>query len=151
VTTDLGERRAQQQELYGAPLGDLAGRVMVALGLSQGRLASALGLSAPMLSQLISAQRVKIGNPAVVHRLQALLHLAESVDQHTPDEIAVRINEIRDEQATLTSVGEEARDGALATLRASATPTELRAAAAATQAPGLAALLLEAAGGAPRG
>ena len=38
-----------------------------------------LGLSAPMLSQLMSGQRAKIGNPAVVQRVQALQELAGQV------------------------------------------------------------------------
>ena len=57
----------QQRALYGEPLADTAARVMGALGLTQARLAQVLQISAPMMSQLISAQRVKIGNPAVVH------------------------------------------------------------------------------------
>ncbi|MGC4939625.1 helix-turn-helix domain-containing protein [Kribbella sp. DT2] len=62
----------QQTELYGEPLGDLVRRIAGTLGLTQARVADVIGLSAPMLSQLMSAQRVKIGNPNVVSRLQAL-------------------------------------------------------------------------------
>jgi hypothetical protein len=67
----------QQLELYGEPLGETVRRVAPPLGLTQGGLAQVIGLSAPMLSQLMSAQRVKIGNPAVVSRLRALSELAD--------------------------------------------------------------------------
>lgn len=68
-----------QRELYGEPLADVLGRVMATFTLKQASLASVLGISAPMLSQLMSAHRVKIGNPAVVLRLQALQDLAQRV------------------------------------------------------------------------
>jgi hypothetical protein len=42
-----------------------------------------------MMSQLISAQRVKIGNPAVLHRLQMLGDLCDEVDQGRIDPGAV--------------------------------------------------------------
>lgn len=71
--------RAQQQDLYGAPLGDYVKDAAETLGLTQARVAEVLGLSAPMLSQLVNAQRVKIGNPAVVQRLRDLSDLAEDV------------------------------------------------------------------------
>ncbi|WP_431945442.1 DNA-binding protein [Actinacidiphila sp. bgisy167] len=68
-----------QRTWYGEPLGVLCRRLMEILGLNQARLAGVLGLSAPMLSQLMSGQRAKIGNPAVVQRLQALEELAAEV------------------------------------------------------------------------
>ncbi|PWI41203.1 DNA-binding protein [Streptomyces sp. ICBB 8177] len=71
--------RERQREWYGEPLGDLFRRLIAGLGLNQARLAALLGLSAPMLSQLMSGQRAKIGNPAVVQRMQALLELAADV------------------------------------------------------------------------
>src|SRR4051794_12408482 len=64
--------RELQRELYGEPLDELVGRVAGALGITQGRLAEALGLSPAMLSQLRSAQRVKIGTPVVLDRLRTL-------------------------------------------------------------------------------
>ncbi|MET9316287.1 DNA-binding protein [Kribbella sp. NPDC003505] len=67
----------QQVELYGEPLGEVVRRITATLGLTQGGLAQVIGLSAPMLSQLVSAQRVKIGNPAVVSRLRAVSELAD--------------------------------------------------------------------------
>ncbi|MEV0798649.1 DNA-binding protein [Kribbella sp. NPDC050281] len=67
----------QQIELYGETLGETVRRVAPPLGLTQSALAQVIGLSAPMLSQLMSAQRVKIGNPAVVSRLRAVSELAD--------------------------------------------------------------------------
>lgn len=71
--------RAAQEQLYGEPLADLFRRLMATFDCTQGALATTLGISAPMLSQLMSANRVKIGNPAVVLRLQALQDLAQRV------------------------------------------------------------------------
>ena len=67
----------QQVELYGEPLGEVVRRITGGLGMTQGGLAQVIGLSAPMLSQLVSAQRVKIGNPAVVSRLRAVSELTD--------------------------------------------------------------------------
>jgi hypothetical protein len=83
----------QQIELYGEPLGEVVRRVAGPLNLTQSALAQVIGLSAPMLSQLMSAQRVKIGNPAVVSRLRAVSELADlavagEIDpDHLPDEL----------------------------------------------------------------
>ncbi|MGW8377740.1 DNA-binding protein [Streptomyces sp. ODS28] len=71
--------RELQSQWYGEPLGTLFRRLIDDLGLNQARLASVLGLSAPMLSQLMSGQRAKIGNPAVVQRVQALQELSGEV------------------------------------------------------------------------
>jgi len=89
--------RQQQTELYGEPLGDLLRRIGGALGLTQAGLAETIGLSAPMLSQLMSAQRVKIGNPAVVARLHALDELAARVAAGNlePAEVAAAVDEVR--------------------------------------------------------
>lgn len=71
--------REQQTTWYGEPLGTLFRRLIADLGLNQARLAVVLGLSAPMLSQLMSGQRAKIGNPAVVQRVRSLQELATEV------------------------------------------------------------------------
>lgn len=71
--------RELQSQWYGEPLGTLFRRLIEDLGLNQARLATVLGLSAPMLSQLMSGQRAKIGNPAVVQRVQSLQELAAQV------------------------------------------------------------------------
>ncbi|MGW3243302.1 helix-turn-helix domain-containing protein [Streptomyces sp. NPDC001070] len=86
-----------QRTWYGEPLGVLFRRLMESLGLNQARLAGVLGLSAPMLSQLMSGQRAKIGNPAVVQRLQALQELAGEVAGGvvTAADAGARMEEIR--------------------------------------------------------
>jgi transcriptional regulator with XRE-family HTH domain len=68
----LAVNRERQRELYGAPLGDRVRTLTSALGISQARLARTLGLSPAMLSQLVSARRVKIGDPAVLARMLML-------------------------------------------------------------------------------
>ncbi|HVK22877.1 MAG TPA: helix-turn-helix transcriptional regulator [Actinokineospora sp.] len=60
---------ALQREWYGEPLGDRVRRLVVAFDVSQASLADVLGISAPMLSQVMSGRRAKIGNPAVLARL----------------------------------------------------------------------------------
>jgi DNA-binding transcriptional regulator YdaS (Cro superfamily) len=87
----------QQVELYGETLGDVVRRVAPALGLTQSALAQVIGLSAPMLSQLMSAQRVKIGNPAVVSRLRAVSQLADQAiaSEIDPQDIPIELDRIR--------------------------------------------------------
>jgi len=58
-----------QRKWYGEPLGDRLRRLVVAFDVSQAYLAEVLGISAPMLSQVMSGRRAKIGNPAVLARL----------------------------------------------------------------------------------
>lgn len=58
-----------QRQWYGEPLGDRVRRLVVAFDVSQAYLADVLGISAPMLSQVMSGRRAKIGNPAVLARL----------------------------------------------------------------------------------
>ena len=90
--------RESQRRWYGEPLGELFRRLIADLGLNQARLAGVLGLSAPMLSQLMSGQRAKIGNPAVVQRLQALQELAGQIADGTVPaaEATSRMEGIRD-------------------------------------------------------
>ena len=94
----------QQTELYGEPLGVLMRRIGGTLGLTQARLAEAIGLSAPMLSQLMSAQRVKIGNPAVVSRLHSLDLLVKRVDEEglEKSQIAIELAGIRSSTGAFT-------------------------------------------------
>jgi transcriptional regulator with XRE-family HTH domain len=68
----IAANRERQRELYGVVLGDLVRSLTGALHISQARLAQALGVSPAMLSQLASARRVKIGDPAVLARLRLL-------------------------------------------------------------------------------
>jgi transcriptional regulator with XRE-family HTH domain len=60
---------ALQREWYGEPLGDRVRRLVVAFDVSQAYLAEVLGISAPMLSQVMSGRRAKIGNPNVLARM----------------------------------------------------------------------------------
>lgn len=87
----------QQIELYGETLGETVRRVAPPLGLTQSALAQVIGLSAPMLSQLMSAQRVKIGNPAVVSRLRAVSELADLAiaNELDPHDIPHALDRIR--------------------------------------------------------
>jgi hypothetical protein len=68
----LIENQERQRKLYGAPLGDRVRRLTGALGISQARLARTIGISPAMLSQLVSARRVKIGDPGVLARMLML-------------------------------------------------------------------------------
>ena len=155
---DPRDAREQQRALYGEPLGDLVSRVAAGLQLTQGRLAETIGLSAPMLSQLVSGQRVKIGNPAVVHRLGALVRLLTDAPKLSRGELESRLAEIREEHPTLTDVpaddlsAADGRASAVTLLRRLAAKDELAAAAAAL-APSsrLGALLREADSGRPDG
>jgi predicted transcriptional regulator len=89
--------RELQTQWYGEPLGTLFRRLIDDLGLNQARLATVLGLSAPMLSQLMSGQRAKIGNPAVVQRVQSLQELAAEVSRGeiSAADATARMDEIR--------------------------------------------------------
>jgi predicted transcriptional regulator len=97
-STRTQEAMELQRGWYGEPLGELFRRLIGDLGLNQVRLAGVLGLSAPMLSQLMSGQRAKIGNPAVVQRLQSVQELAAQVAEGRIGvmEAAARMDEIRD-------------------------------------------------------
>ncbi|MEU2547129.1 helix-turn-helix domain-containing protein [Streptomyces roseolus] len=101
--------RELQRSWYGEPLGALFRRLIDDLGLNQARLAAVLGLSAPMLSQLMSGQRAKIGNPAVVQRVQALQELAVQVADGSVSaaEATDRMDEIKKSQggSVLTAAG----------------------------------------------
>ncbi|MFE0775766.1 helix-turn-helix domain-containing protein [Streptomyces sp. NPDC058861] len=102
--------RELQRSWYGEPLGALFRRLIDDLGLNQARLAAVLGLSAPMLSQLMSGQRAKIGNPAVVQRVQALQELAVQVADGSVSaaEATDRMEEVKKSQggSVLTSSGQ---------------------------------------------
>jgi len=92
--------RELQRNWYGEPLGALFRKLIEDLGLNQARLAGVLGLSAPMLSQLMSGQRAKIGNPAVVQRVQLLQDLAGQVADGSVSaaEATERMEEIKKSQ-----------------------------------------------------
>lgn len=104
--SDAHERNLElQQQWYGEPLGARFRRLLDRLALSQAQLAGVLGLSAPMLSQLMSGQRAKISNPAVLSRvLQLEAMVGEPGWDTTPaPERERRLDEIRAaKQTTLT-------------------------------------------------
>jgi predicted DNA-binding protein (UPF0251 family) len=144
-----GPTVTRQVDLYGLSWSERLHRLMTAYGLTQGRLAAVIGLSAPMVSQLISGQRVKISNPAVYGRVVRLEELAGSpaVRAGDPAEIARVLADVAAVTPTLTTGGMPAgRAQAIGHLAVIATPSVLRAAAAAVPGTELAALLDEAAG-----
>ncbi|MFD3545059.1 helix-turn-helix domain-containing protein [Streptomyces sp. NPDC058655] len=113
--------RELQRSWYGEPLGALFRRLIDDLGLNQARLAAVLGLSAPMLSQLMSGQRAKIGNPAVVQRVQALQDLAAQVSDGSVSaaEATGRMDEIKKTQggSVLSSSGQSATGSGAPTVK----------------------------------
>ncbi|WP_424212824.1 DNA-binding protein [Streptomyces sp. BI20] len=113
--------RELQRGWYGEPLGALFRRLIDDLGLNQARLAAVLGLSAPMLSQLMSGQRAKIGNPAVVQRVQALQDLAGQVADGSVSaaEAAARMDEVKKSQggSVLSTAGQPAAGSGAPTVK----------------------------------
>jgi hypothetical protein len=103
--------REQQARIYGEPLDDLLGGVAENLGLTQARMARTLGLSTPMLSQLLSARRVKIGNPAAVQRLQEMVGLSGEVAAgRVPiGEVEARLSDIASQSAVVTQTTTSSR------------------------------------------
>jgi len=97
------EKIEEQRRLYGEPVGVLVRRVTAGLGLNQARVAQILGLSPPMLSQLVSGHRVKIGNPLALARLQRLLALVEDAPALPGDTVQRRLEEIRTHHGTLST------------------------------------------------
>lgn len=138
MSTAEDANRQTQRDLYGEPIADIVGRIISTLGLTQGRVAEILGLSAPMLSQLIGARRVKIGNPAVLGRLQSLTALATTGSTLSTQEKELRLAAIHDAQPTMTTMRDA---GAIDALRAAAPSEELHRLSEVTTAPRLAALL----------
>ena len=145
---------AQQREWYGEPLGDRVRRLVVAFDVSQAQLAEVLGLSPPMLSQLMSGRRGKIGNPAVLARMVMLERrvLTPSVASGDPAGIRRALEEVRDSRPTvgrdIFPVEEHADETPLSGLRKVVPPHELLAAAGILDGrfPRLAELLRQAAG-----
>jgi hypothetical protein len=138
---ETDQRLARQRAIYGISLSERFGELMAAYRLSQRSLARVLGLSAPMLSQLINAQRIKIGNPAVYERV---VMLEERRDE--PD-LALVLAEVEASEPILTTHPSRLRhagadpavDPALQLCRV-ATAEQLRATAQAARATGAEAL-----------
>ncbi|MBE9374309.1 helix-turn-helix transcriptional regulator [Saccharopolyspora sp. HNM0983] len=147
---------ALQRQWYGEPLGDRVRRLVVAFRISQAQLAEVLGISAPMLSQVMSGRRAKIGNPSVLARLVILERKvlipgvaageAEAIDQALEDVRNSRPSLGRDNLPVAAANGEEV---CWPVLRELARPSELESAAELLEAghPGLAGLLRRAANG----
>lgn len=125
-----------QREWYGEPLGDRVRRLVVAFGITQTILAEVLGISAPMLSQVMSARRAKIGNPAVLARMIMLERkvLIPDVASGKPEAMQQALDEVRDSRPSVTrdnlplDVGRNDRV-AVAALRRVADPGDLAEAA----------------------
>jgi transcriptional regulator with XRE-family HTH domain len=119
---------ARQRELYGEPLGDRIRRLQAALGVSQARLADGLGLSTAMLSQLVSARRVKIGDPGVLARLALLDRHVRRLPAGEPVRADELLAQLRQTRPHLGLPGGGPQDPSEA-LRAVAAPAQLAAAA----------------------
>lgn len=127
---------ALQRQWYGEPLGDRVRRLVVAFRISQAQLAEVLGISAPMLSQVMSGRRAKIGNPSVLARLVMLERkvLISGVATGEGEAISQALEDVRNSQPSLgrdnlpvaAASGEEA---VWPVLRELAQPSELEAAA----------------------
>ncbi|MCI2420333.1 helix-turn-helix domain-containing protein [Saccharopolyspora sp. K220] len=147
---------ALQRQWYGEPLGDRVRRLVVAFRISQAQLAEVLGISAPMLSQVMSGRRAKIGNPSVLARLVMLERkvLIPGVAAGESDAIKQALEDVRHSRPSVgrdnlpvkQANGEEA---AWPVLREVARPSELEAAASLLEGryPALAQLLRRAANG----
>jgi DNA-binding transcriptional regulator YdaS (Cro superfamily) len=129
---------ALQRQWYGEPLGDRVRRLVIAYDVSQAQLADVLGISPPMLSQLMSGRRAKIGNPAVLARMVMLERRVLTPDVASGSREAIRraLDEVRDSRPTVSSgsipVGEgDTEDSALVALRRVAARDDLIGAAAA--------------------
>jgi transcriptional regulator with XRE-family HTH domain len=91
--------RELQRRLYGEPLGDRLRRLLGALDVSQALLAETLGVSSPMLSQLMSGRRAKIGSPVVLGRLALLEQRVIGGDgRGGPDAVVRLLAEVRSAQ-----------------------------------------------------
>jgi transcriptional regulator with XRE-family HTH domain len=127
---------ALQKEWYGEPLGDRVRRLVVAFDVSQAFLAEVLGISAPMLSQVMSGRRAKIGNPVVLARMIMLERkiLVPGVAAGHREAILAALEDVRDARPTVGRdtfpVGSVADDRAvLAALREIAEDEDLGEAA----------------------
>lgn len=128
---------ALQRQWYGEPLGDRVRRLVVAFRVSQAQLAEVLGISAPMLSQVMSARRAKIGNPRVLARLVMLERkvLIPGVAAGESHAIKDALEDVRRSQPAvgrdnLPVTAVDGESAAWPVLRKAAHPSELEAVAA---------------------
>ncbi len=126
---------ALQREWYGEPLGDRVRDLVVAFDVSQAQLAEVLGISAPMLSQVMSGRRAKIGNPAVLARMMMLERkvLIPEVRARKPEALRAALEDVRQSKPTVSRevVPTHAEDvtSLVELLRRLSDPRELRNAA----------------------
>ncbi|WP_158892364.1 helix-turn-helix domain-containing protein [Amycolatopsis anabasis] len=94
---------ALQREWYGEPLGDRVRRLVVAFDISQAFLAEVLGISAPMLSQVMSGRRAKIGNPVVLARMIMLERkiLTPAVASGNKEALLAALEDVRESRPTV--------------------------------------------------
>jgi transcriptional regulator with XRE-family HTH domain len=94
---------ALQREWYGEPLGDRVRRLVRAFNISQAYLADVLGISAPMLSQVMSGRRAKIGNPSVLARLIMLERkvFIPEVAAGDPEAMKLAMEDVRESRPTV--------------------------------------------------
>src|SRR5437763_16659469 len=104
---------ALQREWYGEPLGDRVRRLVVAFNVSQAHLAEELGISAPMLSQVMSGRRAKIGNPAVLARMIMLERkvLTPEVASGRPAALQRALEDVREAKPTVSRASFPVEDG----------------------------------------
>jgi len=103
--TDAADRT--QRGLYGRTWAERFTQIRDAYGLTQAGVAATVGLSAPMVSQLVTGQRLKISNPVVLARVVSLEeHLADpGVAARDAVRIAAVLAQVRESQPTLTTQG----------------------------------------------
>lgn len=131
-TVDEIERNiAEQVDVYGEPLADVFARLTSGFSMTQAQLARTLGISAPMLSQLGSGRRIKIGNPAAMRRLEEVRDLLTEVERGTvaSDRIPERLEQIQESVGGWTTTRHDASpsagDAVGEALRGAATAAEL--------------------------
>jgi predicted transcriptional regulator len=130
--------RDQQRELYGTSLRSLVHGLAADYGVSQARLAEVIGISPAMLSQLVSADRIKIGDPVANMRLMLLAQRRSQVRRLTePSEVDAVLADVARVQRAWPQQhgGRNGQAAASATdlVRGAATPQELAVAAARLQ------------------
>ena len=91
------DRRRQQAQLYGDPIDVLADKVHQLMGLGIGDLAEVIGLSVPMLTKLVAAERVGIGNAIAMGRLTQLQDFTRQLisGEASRDEIELTLAQIK--------------------------------------------------------
>ena len=96
-THGLDDRRRQQVELYGESVDVLARKCEGLLGLGVNGLADTIGLSVPMLTKLLTGERVRIGNPIAIARLTRLREFTDQLlsGEASRDDIPLTVAQIR--------------------------------------------------------